>query len=58
MCAARALPAHRIGVVDSGLGPDAGYAAGTQVLQLADLFAVTLDELRAAHESTLPAVLA
>ena len=58
MCAARALPAHRIGVVDSGLGPDAGYAAGTQVLQLADLFTVTLDELRAAHESTLPAVLA
>ncbi len=58
MCAARSLPAHRIGVVDSGLGPDAGYPEGTQVLQLSDQFTVTLDELRAASDATLPAVLA
>jgi phosphoribosylformylglycinamidine synthase len=58
MCAARQLPAHRIGVVDSGLGTDAGLPEGTQVLQVESLFTVTLDELRAAHESTLPAVLA
>ena len=57
MCAARALPAHRIGVVDSGLGPDAGFSPGTQVLQVSDQFTVTLAELRAAHEATLPAVL-
>ena len=58
MCAARALPAHRIGVVDSGLGPDAGHPEGTQVMQLSGQFTVTLDELRAASEATLPAVLA
>ena len=57
MCAARGLPAHRIGVVDSGLGEDAGLAAGSQVLQLSDQFTVTLDELREAHERTLPAAL-
>ncbi|MGI9196096.1 MAG: phosphoribosylformylglycinamidine synthase subunit PurL [Candidatus Nanopelagicales bacterium] len=53
MCAARRLPAYRIGVVDSGLGADAGYP-GEQVLQVADLFAVPLEELREAHESTFP----
>ena len=58
MCAARQLPAHRIGVVDSGLGPDAGFAAGVQVLQFSEVFVVPLDELRAAHEGTLPAILA
>jgi phosphoribosylformylglycinamidine synthase subunit PurL len=57
MCQARGLPAHRIGVVDSGLGPDAGFPPGTQVLQLGDLFTVTLDELRVAHEGTIPAAL-
>ncbi len=56
MCAARGLPAHRIGVVDSGLGPDAGYPEGTQVLQVGEVLTVTLDELRDAHEGTLPAV--
>ena len=54
MCAARGLPAYRIGVVDSGLGPDAGFPAGTQVLQVSELFTVTVDELRMAHEGTLP----
>jgi phosphoribosylformylglycinamidine synthase len=58
MCAARGLPAHRIGVVDSGLGADAGHAAGTQVLQFSDLFTVTLDELGSAHERTLRDALA
>jgi phosphoribosylformylglycinamidine synthase II len=54
MCAARGLPAERIGVVDSGLGPDAGFSEGEQVLQFADLFTITLEELRVAHEGTLP----
>ena len=58
MCAARQLPAYRIGVVDSGLGPDAGYDAGTQVLQVGDLFTVTLDELAVAHEGTIAALFA
>lgn len=58
MCAARGLPAARIGVVDSGLGPDAGFPAGTQVLAVGDLFAVALADLRAAHEATLPAAMA
>ena len=57
MCNARQLPAHRIGVVDSGLGADAGHAS-EQVLQVNDLFTVTLADLRAANESTLPALLA
>ena len=60
MCAARQLPAHRIGVVDSGLGPDAGHP-GQQVLELglnAGTLVLTLDEIRAAHEATLPAALA
>ena len=57
MCAARQLPAARVGVVDSGLGADAGFGAGSQVLELSDLFTVTLDELTAASERTLPAVL-
>ncbi len=56
MCAARGLPAHRIGVVDSELGADAGYP-GQQVLQISDLLTVTIDELRAAHTATLPAIL-
>ena len=53
MCAARGLPAHRIGAVDSGLGADAGYP-GEQVLQVGD-FVVPLEELRDAHEGTFPA---
>ena len=58
MCAARQLPAQRVGVVDSGLGPDAGYPAGTQVLQFNDWFILTLDELHDAHTKTLPALFA
>lgn len=56
MCGARGVPAHRVGVVDSGLGPDLGYPAGTQVLQFGEYFTITLDELREAHERTLPAL--
>jgi phosphoribosylformylglycinamidine synthase len=57
MCAARGLPAARVGVVDSGLATEAGLAAGTQVLEFTGLFRVTVDELREAYERTLPAVL-
>ncbi|MEK9809071.1 MAG: phosphoribosylformylglycinamidine synthase subunit PurL [Candidatus Nanopelagicales bacterium] len=46
MCAARGLPAYRIGVVDSG-------PTDEQVLQIDDVV-VTLGELREAHESTFP----
>jgi phosphoribosylformylglycinamidine synthase II len=56
MCAARGVPAHRVGVVDSGLGPDAGFPEGTQVLQFGEYFTVSLDRLREAHDSTLPAL--
>jgi phosphoribosylformylglycinamidine synthase subunit PurL len=56
MCAARGLPAFRVGVVDSGLGADAGFGATTQVLQFGDLFTVDIEEVRALHESVLPAL--
>jgi phosphoribosylformylglycinamidine synthase II len=56
MCAARGLPAFRVGVVDSGLGADAGFDAATQVLQFGDLFTVPIEEVRALHESVLPAL--
>lgn len=58
MCGARNFPATRIGVVDSELGPDAGEPSGTQVLQVGDSFTVTLDDLRAAHQGTFPALFA
>ena len=57
MCAARGLPATRIGVVDSGLGAEEGYSgegAAGQVLQLTGHFTVSLADLRAAREATLP----
>jgi phosphoribosylformylglycinamidine synthase len=57
MCAARQLPAARIGVVDSGLGADGGFGPDAQVLELSELFTVTLDDLRTKSERTLPAVL-
>ncbi|MCF8539679.1 MAG: phosphoribosylformylglycinamidine synthase subunit PurL, partial [Candidatus Nanopelagicales bacterium] len=55
MCAARGLPAHRVGVVDSGLGADSGFP-GEQVIVMGDLFTVTLAALRETHEATLPAL--
>ena len=54
MCAARGLPAHRIGAVDSGLGADTGYA-DQQVLQMGDVV-VTLAQIRKAHDATFPAL--
>jgi len=57
MCAARGLPATRIGVVDSGLGAEEGYSAegdAGQVLQLTGHFTVSLADLRGAREATLP----
>jgi phosphoribosylformylglycinamidine (FGAM) synthase-like enzyme len=53
MCAARRIPYARIGVVDDG-GAEQG---GQPVLDVQGLFTVSLDELRRAHEATLPAVL-
>ncbi len=57
MCAARALPAQRIGVVDSGLGDDAGRPS-QQVLVLAlpggEQITWPLADLREAHGRTLP----
>lgn len=46
MCTARAVPHTRIGVVDDG--------DGSPALEVQGLFTLPLDELRAAHESTLP----
>ena len=61
MCTARGYAITRIGVVDSELAADAGAPAGTQFLQLDNAYGETirwtLDELRAVHEATLPAVL-
>ncbi len=56
MCAARGVPASRVGVVDSGLGADTGYEDGTQVLQFGEFFTVPLDRLRDANTATLPAL--
>lgn len=55
MCAARGLPAERVGVVDSGLGADSGYP-GEQVIVIGDLFTVTIQQLHDVHEATLPAL--
>lgn len=59
MCAVRELPAQRIGVVDSGLGSDAGHP-GEQVLVVAlpgdDDLVLPLVQLRAAHDALLPAL--
>ncbi|MDX3237529.1 phosphoribosylformylglycinamidine synthase subunit PurL [Streptomyces sp. ME03-5709C] len=46
MCGARGLPATRIGVVDG------------DAVELQGEFSLTLDELRTAHEDTIPALLA
>ena len=42
-------------MVDSGLGPDAGYAPVLQGARAVDLFTMTLDELSVAHERTIAA---
>ena len=56
MCAARGVAAHRVGVVDSGLGADAGVPDGTQVLQFGDYFTISLERLHDVHSRTLPAL--
>ncbi len=60
MCRARNFPCERIGVVDSGLGGDLGRG-DEQVVVVGNVYGeeivLSLDELRTAHESTLPAVL-
>jgi phosphoribosylformylglycinamidine synthase subunit PurL len=56
MCAARGVAAHRVGVVDSELAIDAGFPEGTQVLQFGEYFTLSLDQLREAHNATLPAL--
>jgi phosphoribosylformylglycinamidine synthase subunit PurL len=48
MCTARRFPHTRIGVVDDG--------AGNPVLDVQEQFTVTVAELRAVHEATLPAL--
>ena len=48
MCTARAFPHRRIGVVDDG-------GDGGPALDVQDQFRIPLDELRGAHEATLPA---
>jgi hypothetical protein len=48
VCATHGVPMHGLGVVDSGIDG----------LQLSELFAVRMDELRAAHDGTIPAVFA
>jgi phosphoribosylformylglycinamidine synthase len=55
MCAARGLPAERVGVVDSGLGVDSGFP-GEQVIVMGDYFTLPLKQLRETHEATLPAI--
>jgi phosphoribosylformylglycinamidine synthase len=53
LCAQAGLPAAGIGVVD----PRTSEAdSGMQVIDVRDHFTVTLDELRQAHERTLPAI--
>ncbi len=60
MCAARGFPCTRIGVVDSGIGAEHGLAAGGQALILDGAYGASvvlpLDEVRTAHEGTLPAL--
>ena len=46
MCSARGLPWTRIGVVDEG----------SDSIEVQGQFSITLAELRAAHEGTLPAL--
>jgi phosphoribosylformylglycinamidine synthase len=60
MCAARGFAAARIGVVDSGIGADAGVADGGQALVVDGVFGealvLPLDEVRTARAATFPAL--
>jgi phosphoribosylformylglycinamidine synthase len=52
MCGARGLPATRIGVVDGAVSDS------NAVVEIQGEFALSLEELREAHEGTIPALLA
>ncbi len=58
MCAARDFPATRIGVVDSGIGAEAGLGGDAQALVIdavhGESVVLPLDELRAVRAATLP----
>jgi phosphoribosylformylglycinamidine (FGAM) synthase-like enzyme len=60
MCAARDFPATRVGVVDSGIGAEAGLADEAQALVIdgvhGESVVLPLDELRATRAATLPAL--
>ncbi|MCU0301879.1 MAG: phosphoribosylformylglycinamidine synthase subunit PurL [Candidatus Nanopelagicales bacterium] len=60
MCGARGFAAARIGVVDSGIGADAGVPGGGQALVVdgvhGEALVLALDEVRAAREATFPAL--
>jgi phosphoribosylformylglycinamidine synthase len=60
MCRARGFDATRIGVVDSGIGAEAGVPGGGQALVVdgvhGESLVLDLAEVRAAREETLPAL--
>ncbi|HEX6888243.1 MAG TPA: phosphoribosylformylglycinamidine synthase subunit PurL [Candidatus Nanopelagicales bacterium] len=62
MCAARGFPAARIGVVDSGLGADAGLGEAAQALVVDGVYGeavvLPLAEAAAVRAATLPALFA
>mgnify|MGYP000966936450 FL=1 len=54
MCAARGLPAVRIGVVDSGLAADAGEQVLTVAVPDDDDLVIGLAEMTATHNALFP----
>jgi phosphoribosylformylglycinamidine synthase len=58
MCAARDFPATRIGVVDSGIGAEAGLGGDAQALVIdavhGESMVLPLAEVRAVRSATLP----
>ena len=54
MCAARGLPAVRIGVVDSGLAAEAGEQVLTVAVPDDDDLVIGLAEMTATHNALLP----
>jgi phosphoribosylformylglycinamidine synthase len=62
MCGARGFACARIGVVDSGIGAEQGLPGGAQAIVLDGAYGssvvLPLDDLRTAHEATLPALFA
>jgi len=60
MCGARGFTATRVGVVDSGIGGDAGVGEGAQALVIdgvvGESIVLPLDEARDVRQATLPAL--